>query len=360
MRVRPPAQRGVGQRGQPDRRRVAQPGGQRRAAGDLVARRVRLGGDRERAGRADPRPGRHPVHAHAAGHRDAPADGRGPRLAGRAARLRRPRPRWPRTPRAGPLSATRSGARSGWARPTRTTPRAGSTSPSPSTTRRPARRAGLTTEDLARPAAVDFATQIESAVVHYGDITMTFLNNWFAADVRGTALTYASAVAVEEKSVIDYNLGNPDGVLSPGEEPAVPRDPAGRDLSGGGDALLRQPVHRPRHRRGSTPTRRPRRRCSRSTSSGPRTSRRCSSSGSGRTTRRSHWPTRSSPPTASTPSSRRPSSRCRRRTCSSGSSTRGPSCARTPGSCSCSTSRARWATRAATGGPSSTSPSRRR
>jgi Ca-activated chloride channel family protein len=84
---------------------------------------------------------------------------------------------------------------------------------------------GLTTEDLARPAAVDFATQVESAVVHYGDITMTFLNNWFAADVRGTALTYASAVAVEEKSVIDYNLGNPDGVLSPGEEPRVPRDP---------------------------------------------------------------------------------------------------------------------------------------
>jgi Ca-activated chloride channel family protein len=85
--------------------------------------------------------------------------------------------------------------------------------------------ADLTTEDLARPAAVDFATQIESAVVHYGDITMTFLNNWFAADARDTSLTYASAVAVEEKSVIDYNLGNPDGVLSPGEEPRVPRVP---------------------------------------------------------------------------------------------------------------------------------------
>ncbi len=46
---------------------------------------------------------------------------------------------------------------------------------------------GLTMEDLARPAAVEFATQIESSVVHYGDITMTFLNNWFAADARGTA-----------------------------------------------------------------------------------------------------------------------------------------------------------------------------
>jgi Ca-activated chloride channel family protein len=84
---------------------------------------------------------------------------------------------------------------------------------------------GLTTEDLARPDAVEFARNVESAVVHYGDITMTFLNNWFAADLRGTSLTYASAVAVEEKSVIDYNLGNPDGELSPGEVPRAPRVP---------------------------------------------------------------------------------------------------------------------------------------
>ncbi len=84
---------------------------------------------------------------------------------------------------------------------------------------------GLTTEDLRRPEAVQFATDVESAVVHYGDITMTFLNNWFATDVRGTSLTYASAVAVEEKSVIDYNLGNPDGELSPGEVPREPRVP---------------------------------------------------------------------------------------------------------------------------------------
>ena len=85
--------------------------------------------------------------------------------------------------------------------------------------------AGLTTEDLRRPDAIRFATDVESAVVHYGDITMTFLNNWFATDARGTSLTYASAVAVEEKSLIDYNLGNPDGELSPGEVPREPRIP---------------------------------------------------------------------------------------------------------------------------------------
>ncbi|MEO1057908.1 MAG: extracellular solute-binding protein [Actinomycetota bacterium] len=84
---------------------------------------------------------------------------------------------------------------------------------------------GLTTEDLAQPAAEQFARDVESAVVHYGDTTLTFLNNWFAADARGTSLTYASAVAVEEKSVIDYNRGDPDGELGPGETPRPPRIP---------------------------------------------------------------------------------------------------------------------------------------
>jgi Ca-activated chloride channel family protein len=54
---------------------------------------------------------------------------------------------------------------------------------------------------------------------------MTFLNNWFRNDARGTSLTYVSAVAIEEKSVIDYNAGNPDGVLAPGEQPREPRIP---------------------------------------------------------------------------------------------------------------------------------------
>ena len=84
---------------------------------------------------------------------------------------------------------------------------------------------GLTAEDLADPAVVDFATGVESAVVHYGDTTLTFLNNLYRADQRGTSLTYVSAVAVEEKSVLDYNAGNPDGVLDPGEEPREPRIP---------------------------------------------------------------------------------------------------------------------------------------
>jgi Ca-activated chloride channel homolog len=72
---------------------------------------------------------------------------------------------------------------------------------------------GLTTEDLALPDVAKFSADVESAVVHY------------AADARSSALTYASAVAIEEKSVIDYNLGNPDGELSPGERPRPPKEP---------------------------------------------------------------------------------------------------------------------------------------
>ncbi|MEX0767087.1 MAG: extracellular solute-binding protein [Microthrixaceae bacterium] len=83
----------------------------------------------------------------------------------------------------------------------------------------------LSSEDLASPSVIQSGTDIESSVVHYGDITMTFLNNWYRADRRGTALTYASAVAVEEKSLIDYNKGNPDGVLDQGEKPKKPRIP---------------------------------------------------------------------------------------------------------------------------------------
>ena len=47
--------------------------------------------------------------------------------------------------------------------------------------------------------------------MHYGDTTLTFLSNLQRADDRGQGLSYISAVAVEEKSVWDYNQGNPSG-----------------------------------------------------------------------------------------------------------------------------------------------------
>lgn len=83
----------------------------------------------------------------------------------------------------------------------------------------------LSLEDVNRPEVAAFNKGVESAVVHYGDTTLTFLNNWYRNDTRGTALTYVSAIAVEEKSVIDYNKGNPDGILQAGENPRPPRVP---------------------------------------------------------------------------------------------------------------------------------------
>jgi Ca-activated chloride channel family protein len=83
----------------------------------------------------------------------------------------------------------------------------------------------LTLEDLARPDVEAYSRAVESAVVHYGDTTLTFLNNLYRSDRRGDPFGYASAVAVEEKSVVDYNRGNPDGILDPGEQPRKPRVP---------------------------------------------------------------------------------------------------------------------------------------
>jgi len=73
------------------------------------------------------------------------------------------------------------------------------------------RSSDLTDADLGDPKVLDFVKGVESSVVHYGDTTLTFLANLQAADDRGVGLTYVSAVTVEEKSVWDYNKGNPSG-----------------------------------------------------------------------------------------------------------------------------------------------------
>ena len=196
------------------------------------------------------------------------------------------------------------------------------------------------------PSVVEFASDVESAVVHYGDITMTFLNNWFATDVRGTSLTYASAVAVEEKSVIDYNLGNPDGELvARRDAPRRPRARSSRSIPSEGTLYSDNPFiildtewvdARTAGRRAGVRGVR---------ADARRTRRRCSSSGSARTTRASRWPIRSVAANGVDPTQTAaelevpdPGGAGAR------SSTRGPSSARRRGCCSCSTSRVRWVT----------------
>jgi Ca-activated chloride channel family protein len=78
---------------------------------------------------------------------------------------------------------------------------------------------------IEEPEVQDFVRGVESSVVHYGDISLTFLANLQRADDRGEGLTYISAVTVEEKSVWDYNQGNPEGdpeTLGDHAPPSVP------------------------------------------------------------------------------------------------------------------------------------------
>ena len=81
----------------------------------------------------------------------------------------------------------------------------------------------LTLEDLARPEVEAFARGVESAVVHYGDTTLTFLNNLYRADRRGDPYGYASAVAVEEKSVARLQPRQPRRHPRSGREAAQAR-----------------------------------------------------------------------------------------------------------------------------------------
>jgi Ca-activated chloride channel family protein len=87
------------------------------------------------------------------------------------------------------------------------------------------RSSDLTAKDIADPKVVGYVRQIEHSVVHYGDTTLTFLQNLYAAAAKGEGLTYISAVTVEEKSVWDYNQGNPSGdpkTLGKQGKPRVP------------------------------------------------------------------------------------------------------------------------------------------
>jgi len=83
----------------------------------------------------------------------------------------------------------------------------------------------LTAAQVSDPKTVAYVKAVEQAVVHYGDTTLTFLSNLQAADDRGQGLSYISAATIEEKSVWDYNEGNPTGdpaTLGRHPKPAVP------------------------------------------------------------------------------------------------------------------------------------------
>ena len=60
-------------------------------------------------------------------------------------------------------------------------------------------------------SADDLLARAEAIEAARGDTTLTFLENMANEAAAGKGLTYVSAVTVEEKSVLDYNQGNPTG-----------------------------------------------------------------------------------------------------------------------------------------------------
>jgi Ca-activated chloride channel family protein len=69
----------------------------------------------------------------------------------------------------------------------------------------------LTEDDVLSTKNQTFIRNLERAIVHYGDTTLTFLSALQRADDQDRALSYISAVTVEEDSVWAYNQGDPTG-----------------------------------------------------------------------------------------------------------------------------------------------------
>src|SRR5262249_49655622 len=68
------------------------------------------------------------------------------------------------------------------------------------------KREGLTTEDVSRPEGRDAVRKIQQSVVRYGDTTL-----FFADQLKAHGPAYASAVAMEEVTLLDYNRTRPKG-----------------------------------------------------------------------------------------------------------------------------------------------------
>jgi Ca-activated chloride channel family protein len=84
------------------------------------------------------------------------------------------------------------------------------------------KQADLTEADVA--ASAQFSRDFESCVIHYGNTTGNVLKRVYDRDADGRSLDYVSAIAVEETSVINYNLGNPTSrVVQEGEQLTPPQ-----------------------------------------------------------------------------------------------------------------------------------------
>lgn len=87
------------------------------------------------------------------------------------------------------------------------------------------RSSDLVAADITDPKVMDFVRSVESGVLHYADEAMKFLANLAEADAQGKAMSYVSAVVLQEQLVHLYNEGNPTGdraLFGKGRKPQVP------------------------------------------------------------------------------------------------------------------------------------------
>ena len=307
-----PQRKSSGGAEQAARRRVGRGRGRARA-GRVVAVRQHVGQGAQpaprRPGRAPDGDGRRAVHAHAARHRHARADGLGPRLPGHAGRvLRHPRPR-PQPAGVGGVRPSRVGA----VPPRQDEPEL--LHERPQRAHRPVVRGHR--QD--REPVVGGSRQARGDRLRQGRRVGRRALRRHHPHVPQQLVPGRPAQHRAHLRLGGRRRGEVGDRLQPRQprrhprhrrEAPSPEDPLGGRVPQGRDDLLRQPVHRPRRAVGGRARRRRAPGCSRTSSSRPRTSARCSSSASGPATPR--WPpaTRSSSATASTRTSRRRCSRC--------------------------------------------------
>jgi Ca-activated chloride channel family protein len=73
--------------------------------------------------------------------------------------------------------------------------------------------ADLTAANVQDPKVADFVRGVEASVLHYGDTVSSFFDGLRASDAKGAAMSYVSAIATEEKQVLDYNAARPSTPL---------------------------------------------------------------------------------------------------------------------------------------------------
>ena len=69
--------------------------------------------------------------------------------------------------------------------------------------------ADLTAANVQDPKVADFVRGVEASVLHYGNTVSTFLDGLRAADAKGAAMSYVSAIATEEQQVVNYDAARP-------------------------------------------------------------------------------------------------------------------------------------------------------